>query len=136
MYNFLKSKKTSSSIAYTKQQNLCTILLRISKTPFLKYRQEGCKWQWEVLEKCFTCLSQAKSSKNIKSNMAMQKVLKFLKIPLIKHLNIYRNMECVRESFYEFPGLPSIDKYATHPSIKNIKTRMISSKFKFFLQDW
>ena len=50
-------------------------------------------------------------------------------------LSINRNMECVRESFNERPALTSIDKYATHPSIKNIKTRMISSNFKFVLED-
>ena len=50
-------------------------------------------------------------------------------------LNINRNMERVQESFDESPALPSIDKYATHPSIKNIKTRMISSNFKFVLED-
>ena len=49
------------------------------------------------------------------------------------NLDINEKLECIRESFKEDPVLASIEKYATHSSIKNINSRMsgINSNFSF-----
>ena len=56
---------------------------------------------------------------------------------VVGNLDVNRNLQCVRKSFNEDPVLASIEKYATHPSIENIKSRMngVNSSFSFKFAD-
>ena len=56
---------------------------------------------------------------------------------IVGNFNINQNLECFQKSFKEDLVLVSIEKYATHSSIKNIKSRMngINSNFLFRFVD-
>ena len=68
----------------------------------------------------------------MKSYLTMLKSLNFFKNyfnKIVGKLDINLNLESVRESFNEDPVLTSFEKYATHPCIKKIKSRMFKSLF-------
>ena len=58
---------------------------------------------------------------------------------IVGNKGIYRNRESARESFNKNPVLTSIEKYSSHPSVKNIKSKMngtnLNFSFKFVKQD-
>lgn len=45
---------------------------------------------------------------------------------IVGNLDIKRSLECVQESFKEDPALASIEKYATHSSIKTLKAECMT----------
>ena len=75
----------------------------------------------------------------IYENAEIAKIFKNYFDRTVGNLDRNQNLECLQESFKEDPVLASVEKYATHSSIRNIKIRMngINSNlyFKFFDQD-
>ena len=91
-------------------------------------------FKWRKVERKLTVVE---NDEIISGEDEIAKIFKNYFDKIVGNFNINQNLECVQKSFKEDLVLVSIKKYATHSSIKNIKSRMngINSNFLFRFVD-